>query len=426
MSATAITQASYRRRTLILCFACYTVSYLLRTNLSAVLDKLIAELQISRALAGSIGSLYFWIYALGQFINGYLAGRLNPKKMIVTGLSLSILINCLIGSARSYPVILLLWGLNGFSLSMIWGATFKILTNWHSPEAYAKVSVYISLPTTVGYLISWSVIRLIAAHFTWRYAFFLPAMCGAAFLILWIAFLQPSPRSAGFTPESATPVPEAAGGAVKKTPYQLLIGYGLIFVGLAAIVQGLIKESINLWAPTLMAESGTAAKADMTSLYAIGVPIAGTLGILAVGKLLRAFHNNSFQTLLVLFIAAAVSAGAVFAFQPPFFISVLLLSALMACVCGANVIITVFLPTGFVRQGLSTQVSGALNFMVYVGAGLGGSLSGLVSDLWGWNSLYLLWAALCMVALGVLAVWWMKGKTMVRGPRSSHQGISES
>jgi len=313
----------HRRRTLILCFACYTISYLLRTNLSAVLDKLIVELQISRALAGSIGSLYFWMYALGQFINGYLAGRLNPKKMIITGLSLSICINCLIGSVRSYPLILILWGLNGYSLSMIWGATFKILTNWYSPEAYAKVSVYISLPTTVGYLISWSVIRLIAAHFTWRYAFFIPAICAAGFLILWIAFLQPAPPSSSLAASSEKKVDS---GSAKKSPYQLLIVCGLIFVGLAAIVQGLIKESINLWAPTLMAELGSAAKSNIASLYAVGVPIAGTLGILAVSRLLRAFHNSSIKTLLVLFIMAAISAGAVFLFRPPFFLSALLLS----------------------------------------------------------------------------------------------------
>ncbi len=408
MTTLTLNQAHLRRRTLILCFACYTVSYLLRTNLSAVLDKLIVDLQISRALAGSIGSLYFWMYALGQFINGYLAGQLNPKKMIITGLSLSILINCLIGSVRSYPLILILWGLNGYSLSMIWGATFKILTNWYSPDAYAKVSVYISLPTTVGYLISWSVIRLIAAHFTWRYAFFIPAVCAAGFLILWIAFLQPTPPSSGLAAASSDKKIDSS--STKKSPYQLLIVCGLIFVGLAAIVQGLIKESINLWAPTLMAELGSAAKSDIASLYAVGVPIAGTLGILAVSRLLHAFHNSSIKTLLVLFIVAAMGSGAVFLFRPPFALSTLLLSVLMACVCGVNVIITVFLPTGFVRQGLSTQVSGTLNFMVYIGAGVGGSLSGLFSDLFGWNSLYLLWSALCLVALGMLMIWHARGK----------------
>jgi sugar phosphate permease len=263
--------------------------------------------------------------------------------------------------------------------------------------------VYISLPTTVGYLISWSAIRLIAAHFTWRYAFFIPAICAAAFLVIWITFLQPAPPS--FVLPTTPSEKKRDGISGKKSPYQLLIVCGLIFVGLAAIVQGLIKESINLWAPTLIADIGSAARNDIASLYAVGVPIAGTVGILAVSRLLRAFHNSSFKTLLVLFIAAAISAGAVFLFRPPFFVSVLLLSTLMACVCGANVIITVFLPTGFVRQGLSTQVSGTLNFMVYVGAGVGGGLSGLVSDLFGWNSLYLLWSALCLVALGVLIVW---------------------
>ena len=68
-----------RRRVFLLCWVGYTVSYLLRTNLSAALDKLIEDMHISRAMAGGIGSLYFWMYAVGQLVNGYLAERLNPK-----------------------------------------------------------------------------------------------------------------------------------------------------------------------------------------------------------------------------------------------------------------------------------------------------------------------------------------------------------
>ncbi len=403
-----------RRRVFLLCWVGYTVSYLLRTNLSAALDKLIEDMHISRAMAGGIGSLYFWMYAVGQLVNGYLAERLNPKGMVAGGLLLSVAINCLMGVARSYPLLLALWGLNGYSLSMVWPATFKILTNWYSPDAYRKLSVWISLPTTFGYLISWSLIRAVVSRMSWPFAFFLPAAAGVLFLCVWLAFLKPTRESAGLKKPESFEAPEAAGS--RRSISRLLIEFGLVYVGLAAIVQGLIKESVNLWGPTLMADLAGPALADMSMAFSIGIPVAGTLGILMIGQLIRWCNNSGKRTLLALFGAVAASAALVCALKTELIASALLLSLMMACVSGANAVITVFLPTGFVRHGISAQVSGMFNFMVYLGAGVGGGLSGMVSDRWGWSGMYLLWAALSMLACCTVVLWqlWLIRKRRAR------------
>jgi OPA family glycerol-3-phosphate transporter-like MFS transporter len=347
------------------------------------------------------------MYAIGQIVNGYLAERLNPKKMVAAGLFFSVVFNCAMGFARGYVVILVLWGLNGYSLSMIWTPVFKILTNWFSSDVYRRISVWISLPTTVGYLISWNFIRLVASKTSWPFAFYIPAACGAIFLIIWMLFLKPTRESAGLPGLAGEEVnnDEAESNVRNRSLYRVLIMFGLIYIAFLAVTQGMIKESINLWGPTLISELAGDGETYLAALFSTGIPVAGTIGILMTGQLLKRREGAGHITLITLFGLACACAGAAFAFKPaPIFIA-LLLSALTACICGANAVITVFLPTGFVRYGISAQVSGILNFAVYMGAGLGGSVSGLISDRYSWNGMYLLWSLLAMIACFTVQIW---------------------
>lgn len=393
-----------RQKTLIFlfCWVSYTISYLSRTNLSAVLDQMMQGLSLSRAAAGSIGSLYFWAYACGQLINGQLAGRLNPKRMIIAGHTLSLLCNAGIGFSRSYGLILLLWGLNGFALSMIWTPTFKIITNWYPPQEYQRVSVYISLPTTVGYLISWGILRTATAYVPWQFAFFIPAGVALVFLPLWIRFVQPQPpgphpvQGRGVAP--AAPAPSLSLG-------RLVLRYGLLFVGAAALVQGLIKESINLWGPTLLQEVGSGFSTSFVSALSIFIPASGTVGVFLVLPLIRLYKQSGYRILRFLFVGLALLLAGAFVLQQHFLGIVLLLGLIMALVCGANVVITSFIPTRYVRYNLGPQLAGLLNFLVYIGAALGGLSSGLLSGSWGWNGLYVFWAALCLAAALCATLW---------------------
>ncbi len=397
--------AQWKQSTLILCLIGYTTSYLLRTNLSAVLDRLIAEFHITNGAAGIAGSLFFWTYAAGQLLAGALADRVNPKRMMAVGMALSALCNAGIALSRGFAPIILLWALNGLSLAMVWSPTFRILVNWFSAEEYRKVSVWISLPTTVGYLLSWGLIRVAARPLPWRAAFVLPAVCAAVFLLFWAAFLKPSPESAGVL---VPPPPEdraAAAAPATQRLWPLLIDEGLLFAGLAAVVQGLIKEGVNLWGPTMLSEMGDSLGSGLASAYSMLIPLFSTLGILAAGAIVKRLKDSSTGALLILFALSTLASGAMYLFRAHFSVLAALISLMMACMCGANVLITVLVPMRYAGQNISAQVAGGLNFLCYAGAGLGGSAMGLTSQRWGWNGVFLLWMALCALAIAATVVW---------------------
>ena len=384
----------------------YTVSYLLRTNLSAVLDRVIAEFQITQGAAGAAGSLFFWMYAAGQILAGYLADRVNPKPMMAAGMALSIACNAGIAFSRGFTAVLVLWALNGLSLAMVWSPTFRILVNWFSAEEYRKVSVWISLPTTIGYLLSWGLIRVAAGALPWRAAFFLPAAVALVFLVFWAVFLRPTPESAGL----AAPEPSGMGDApaarpVRKPIWPLLLGEGLLLTGIAAVVQGMIKEGVNLWGPTMLTDIGGSVGVGLASAFSMLIPAFSTLGILAAGAIAKRLRDSSAGSLLLLFALGTLASGALYLFRAYFILSVVLISIMMACMSGANVLITVLVPMKYVRQNISAQVSGALNFLCYLGAGLGGATFGLTSQYWGWPGVFVLWFALCALAVAATVAW---------------------
>ncbi len=397
--------ARWKHGILALCLIGYTTSYLLRTNLSAVLDRLIAEFHLTNGTAGIAGSLFFWTYAAGQIVAGFLADRVNPKRMMAIGMALSALCNTGIAFSRGFAAILLLWALNGLSLAMVWSPTFRILVNWFSADEYRKVSVWISLPTTIGYLLSWGLIRVAARPLPWRAAFLLPAVCAGVFLLFWAAFLKPTPESAGLLPapreERTSPAPASA--SLKLWP--LLIGEGLLFVGLAAVVQGLIKEGVNLWGPTMLSEMGASVGSGLVSAFSMLIPLFSTLGILAAGVIVKRLKDSSTGALLFLFALSMLASGAMYLFRAHFALSAALISLMMACMCGANVLITVLVPMRYAGRNVSAQVAGGLNFLCYVGAGLGGSAMGLTSQNGNWAGVFLLWMALCALAITVTAIW---------------------
>ncbi len=76
----------------VICFLAYAVSYLGRLNYSAAMPEMLAEELITRTQGGTIATIYFMCYGVGQLINGSLADRCDPVRQVTIGMLLSALI----------------------------------------------------------------------------------------------------------------------------------------------------------------------------------------------------------------------------------------------------------------------------------------------------------------------------------------------
>ena len=105
--------------------ATYGMLYLGRVNISVVLPVLAVELDVSRAEIGILGTVFFWTYAIGNFVNGEIGSHVSPKRVVGLGLLVTAFVNLVFGFQTSLLLMLVLWGLNGFAQSGGWPPIVK-------------------------------------------------------------------------------------------------------------------------------------------------------------------------------------------------------------------------------------------------------------------------------------------------------------
>ena len=84
-----------RNRTFWGATAAYSLFYLCRLSMGVVKKPLIDEGLFSASELGIIASAFYFVYAIGKFLNGFIADYCNARRFMATGLLISSVINLL-------------------------------------------------------------------------------------------------------------------------------------------------------------------------------------------------------------------------------------------------------------------------------------------------------------------------------------------
>lgn len=394
-----------KKITIALCIFAYFVSYLCRTNLSVALEDMSIDLAISRKQAGLISTAYFWTYAVGQLLAGWLCAQTNPKHIVIAGLLLTGSCNMVIGFADCYAAVLLLWTLNGLSLALFWAPIFQISTSWCQPEEYVRISILVNLPTTLGFMFAWGGLGYLNAVLNWKWMLRLPAIIAFVFCVIWAIGCDPFPgENSTITRSKSLQSPSKRQSTDQNFPSLLrcFLSISMIAYVVVVVAQGCVKESINLWAPTVMNNTSSSATPALISSFTALIPVFSTIGLLVTGFLARDTNKGQERAMLTLLLLGTASGWAMMLLQKSLAGIAICLGLTLAAVYGTNTLLTTFLPLKFAHTGLTGTISSIFNFLSYLGAALGGFVSGWVSDYWGWSSVYLLWAGLLTLSLTAL------------------------
>ena len=96
-----------------LCWIAYASIYFARVNLSVAIPFIQKTLVLDKVQVGLIGSLFFWIYGIGQFVNGYIGDKVSSKIFIFIGLFVTSLTNIFFGLTSNFSFMLVIWAING-------------------------------------------------------------------------------------------------------------------------------------------------------------------------------------------------------------------------------------------------------------------------------------------------------------------------
>ena len=205
----ASTYRRLRNRTFWGATAAYSLFYLCRLSMGVVKKPLIDEGLFSAAELGVVASAFYFVYAVGKFLNGFMVDYCNVRRYMATGLVISSVINLLMGLIglvhgyagfppyAVYLVFVLLWGLNGWVLSMGSPSGIVSLSRWFPQNRRGTFySIFCSTPY-IGEALSMVLAGSVVAAFGWEYGFIVSAAGGFAGVGIILAFVSDTPQSRG-------------------------------------------------------------------------------------------------------------------------------------------------------------------------------------------------------------------------------------
>ena len=189
--------------------AAYSLFYLCRLSMGVVKKPLIDEGLFSATELGVIASAFYFVYAVGKFVNGFIADYCNVRRYMATGLVISSVINLLMGllgfcegygafpQYAVYLIFVLLWGINGWVLSMGSPAGIVSLSRWFPQSRRGTFySIFCSTPY-IGEALSMILTGSVVAAFGWEYGCIVSALGGFVGVGVILSCVSDTPQSKG-------------------------------------------------------------------------------------------------------------------------------------------------------------------------------------------------------------------------------------
>ena len=198
---------SLRNRTFWGVTIAYSLYYVCRMSINVVKQPLIDEGILSAGQLGLIGSALLFVYAIGKFMNGFIADYCNIRRFMATGLFISALMNLLMGALGLFssmiPMIVIfvsfavLWGINGWMQSMGSGPGVISLSRWFSRSKRGTYYSIFSSSPYIGEFISYNILAVVVAWLGWQAGFIVAALAGLAGAAIILLFVSDTPESKG-------------------------------------------------------------------------------------------------------------------------------------------------------------------------------------------------------------------------------------
>lgn len=385
----------------LICFLTYLTAYLCRVNFSASLTSLSAALSLDYDLLGTAGAAFFFVYAVGQLINGFLGDHFHPVRFILTALVGTAFCNIGVAFAHTYPLILLLWAANGYFQSIFWSTMIRLLSMVTAESERGSISSLISSAMPAGYLISWCVLAPCFSDRNVMLFFLFPALIALPAMLLWRGTSEhlPEGHAAALTVSGLRAGVRKTFGVVRRERLTLIL-----FV---LICHGLIKEGIAFWIPTII--RGASGSAAVTAAALALLPAANFAGTRAAKGLLRRWSETPLRIVRLMYcLILPLSALCLFDLGLFILIPMCLLSAFCYC---SNTVLLSYVPMRYRAEGVVSSLVGLFDFCSYIGAAVSTYvLGGIISD-YGAQRMALVWIIAGCIGMALLLLNQRRSKT---------------
>lgn len=198
ISTTAKKAWGYRHVILASVWALYLINYFDRISVLTFLPYIQKDLALTAIQIGWLGSIFFFGYSLAQFLAGYLADKIGPKKTMNIAIWVFTLVTFVTGFVRHFwQFIILRLGL-AVGEGQHFAPALRMIANWFPREEKGRANGAFSTTWAVAPAVVPILVTQLSAIFfdnAWRPVFFILAIPGfAGVWVLW-KFVHDSPKT---------------------------------------------------------------------------------------------------------------------------------------------------------------------------------------------------------------------------------------
>ena len=426
---------SIRNRTFWGVTVAYSLYYVCRMSLSVVKQPLIDEGFLTAGQLGVIGSALLFVYAVGKFLNGFIADYCNIRRFMFTGLAVSAAINLLmgiLGIVNGYTAIPLsvifilfavLWGLNGWMQSMGSPPGVISLSRWFPQSRRGTFYSIFSASPYLGEFISFILTGLIVGAFGWQWGFVVAAAAGGAGALLILLTVSDTPESQGLpsiqqlSGESVKPVDKMPTRELQKMIFR---HPGIWVIALSSAFIYITKYAIAGWGVLFLQKERAFSLEQATQIIAFSA-VFGVLGTVLAGWLSdRVFRSDRIRPAIL---SGAVSfvALALFLYAGGGYVmNILYVSVFSLSIGVLYCIVAGLMAVDIVPRKATGAALGIVGISSYVAAGLQDITSGYLiqyntvrvdgMDVYDFGPVSYFWLAAALVSFILPVMNWKKMK----------------
>ena len=417
----------YRSRTFWGVTAAYTLYYVCRMTLGVVKQPLIDGGVLTAGQLGIIGSAFYFIYAVGKCMNGFIADYCNIRRFMAAGLGVSALLNLVLGltgllhgplglgSGLLLVLFALLWGVNGWMQSMGSPPGTISLSRWFPLSRRGTMYSIFSSTPQLGKAVTMIATGFVVAAAGWQWGFLAAAAAGLMGTLVALVFISDTPESVGLPS-----VQELSGEEVKpadKKPTRELQRWvfrhpGIWVIALSTAFLYITQHAVSDWGVLFLQKQKDFSLEKATQVIGLA-EIFGVAGNLAAGWLSDVlFKGNRVQPVIMAGVLAVASLFGFLFLGGGYILNLAFVALFSMSFSVVFCIVAGLMALDFVPRKATGAALGIVGISSYAAAGAQSLVSGFLIEgnaldgLYNFQPVSIFWILSCLVAFVLPVIGW--------------------
>lgn len=382
-------------------FLVYFFSYAMRLDYSASIVAIVSDLKITNTMASWAVTGSFITYGVGQVICGIVGDKVSPTKMISVAMLGTILVNTSVSFCSNIWLITVLWCINGVCQAMIWPPLTRFVSEQIGAEKYSNAITIVGLSASIGTIFVYLFVPVVLKLTVWRNIFRCMAVFGVIMMLMWTF--------------ATRNIKMGKAQGVKKANSEKTISIfglislaGLIPVFIAIALQGILRDGIQSWLPSLVNAQFNLDESSSILSTAI-LPVFSMLSVITANTINNKIKHELKTAAIMFGLAFVVTIPLIFDLPIPI-LTIVCAAIISGTMHGVNHMLIGLIPKNFAKYGMVSTFSGILNACTYIGASISTYGFASISDNWGWTVVIISWCAIALMGT-LLCAFKIKGWT---------------